>query len=101
MVMANGFIPIKQLMKVNGLQQKNKVKELRHGLMDTFIKVNLKIVNGSGRGVLTFPDGSTYEGEWSKGFMNGQGTFTWADGKQKTGTWINGKLQSNVKRKII
>ena len=46
MVMANGFIPIKQLMKVNGLQQKNKVKELRHGLMDTFIKVNLKIVNG-------------------------------------------------------
>ena len=46
MVMANGFIPIKQLMKVNGLQRKNKVKELRHGLMDTFIKVNLKIVNG-------------------------------------------------------
>ena len=41
----------------------------------------------------TFQDGSTYEGEWSKGFMNGQGTFTWADGKQKTGTWINGKLQ--------
>ena len=46
MVMVNGFIPIKQLMKVNGLQQKNKVKELRHGLMDIFIKVNLKIVNG-------------------------------------------------------
>ncbi len=34
-----------------------------------------------------------YEGEWLKGFMNGQGTFTWADGKQKSGTWINGKLQ--------
>ena len=49
MVMVNGFIPIKQLMKVNGLQQKNKVKELRHGLMDTFIKVNLKIVNGVDR----------------------------------------------------
>ena len=46
MVMVNGFIPIKQLMKVNGLQQKKKVKELRHGLMDIFIKVNLKIVNG-------------------------------------------------------
>ena len=45
------------------------------------------------KGVLTFPDGSTYDGEWSKGFMNGQGTFTWADGKQKSGTWVNGKLQ--------
>ena len=59
MVMANGFIPIKQLMKVNGLQQKNKVKELRHGLMDTFTKVNLKIVNGVDRAVsythLTLP----------------------------------------------
>ena len=41
----------------------------------------------------SFPDGSTYEGEWAKGFMNGKGTFTWSDGKEKTGTWINGKLQ--------
>ena len=46
MVLVNGFIPIRQLMKVNGLQQKKKVKELRHGLMDTFTKVNLKIVSG-------------------------------------------------------
>jgi hypothetical protein len=46
MVLVNGFIPIRQLMKANGLQQKKKVKELRHGLMDIFIKVNLKIVNG-------------------------------------------------------
>ena len=46
MVLVNGLIPIRQLMKVSGLQQKKKVKELRHGLMDIFIKVNLKIVNG-------------------------------------------------------
>ena len=39
------------------------------------------------------PDGSTYDGEWVNGFMNGQGTFTWADGKQKSGIWKNGKLQ--------
>ena len=44
-------------------------------------------------GTLTFPDGSTYEGEWDNGFMNGKGTFTWANGDQKTGIWINGKLQ--------
>ena len=48
----------------------------------------------SGQGILTFPDGSTYNGEWADGFMNGQGTFTWADdGKQKSGIWKNGKLQ--------
>ena len=47
--------------------------------------------NGYGKWVYT--DHTTYEGEWSKGFMNGQGTFTWADGKQKTGIWKNGKLQ--------
>ena len=47
----------------------------------------------SGQGVLTFPDGSKYEGEWKNGFMNGEGTFTWSDGKQKSGIWENGKLQ--------
>ena len=47
--------------------------------------------NGYGKWVYT--DKTTYEGEWAKGFMNGQGTFTWSDGKEKTGTWINGKLQ--------
>ncbi len=47
----------------------------------------------SGQGVLTFPNGATYEGEWANGFMNGKGTFTWSDGKEKTGTWVNGELQ--------
>ena len=47
----------------------------------------------NGIGVLTFPDGSTYEGEWAEGFMNGKGTFTSSDGIQMSGTWKNGKLQ--------
>ena len=93
MVMVSGYIQIKQLMKVSGLEQKNMVKELKPGQMDISIKVNLKIVLWSGLGTLNFPDGSTYEGQWANGFMNGEGTFTWSDGKQKTGTWINGKLQ--------
>ena len=42
---------------------------------------------------LTFPDGSTYEGEWANGFMNGEVKFTWTDGKEKIGIWKNGKLQ--------
>ena len=33
-------------MKVNGLVQKNMVKELKLGQMDIFIKENLKIVSG-------------------------------------------------------
>ena len=34
MDMASGFIPIKQLMKVNGLEQKNMVKEHLLGLTE-------------------------------------------------------------------
>ena len=49
MVMANGFIQIKQLMKDNGLQQKNMGKELKLGLMDIFIRANLKIASGVGK----------------------------------------------------
>ncbi len=46
MVMVNGFIQTKQLMKVSGLEQKSMVKELKLGPMDIFTKVNLKIVSG-------------------------------------------------------
>ena len=46
MVMVSGYIQIKQLMKVSELEQKNMVKELKHGQMDISIKVNLKIVCG-------------------------------------------------------
>ena len=46
MVMANGFIQIKQLMKDNGLEQKNMGKELKLGQTVISIKVNLKIVFG-------------------------------------------------------
>ena len=47
MVLVNGLIQTKQLMKGIGLVQKNMVKELKFGRMDIFIKVNLKIVSGA------------------------------------------------------
>ena len=47
MAMANGFTQIKQLMKVNGLEQKSMDKEPKPGQMDISIKVNLKIVCGA------------------------------------------------------
>ena len=43
----SGFIPIKQLIKENGFQQKNKDKVLRLGQMDIFIKENSKTVSGA------------------------------------------------------
>ena len=46
MDLANGFIQIKPLTKENGQEQKKMVRELKLGLMATFIKVNLKIVSG-------------------------------------------------------
>ena len=46
MVLGNGFIQIKLLMKASGQVPKKMVKELKLGLMDISIKVSLKIVNG-------------------------------------------------------
>ena len=46
MVLVNGLIQTKQLMKGIGLEHKNMDKELKLGQMDIFIKVNLKIVSG-------------------------------------------------------
>ena len=49
MVLVNGLIQTKQLMKGIGLVQKKMVKELKFGPMDIFIKENLKIVSGAGK----------------------------------------------------
>ena len=45
-----------------------------------------------GVGTWTYTDKTTYVGEWSVGFMNGQGTFTLADGTVKQGIWKDGEL---------
>ena len=47
MVLVNGPIQTKQLMKGNGLVLKNMDKELKFGPMDIFIKENLKIASGA------------------------------------------------------
>ena len=41
-----GLIQIKQLMQGNGKMVLKKVKELKPGLMDMFMTVNLMTVNG-------------------------------------------------------
>jgi hypothetical protein len=49
-------------------------------------------VNGmrEGRGLLTEPDGGSYDGMWSDDEFNGQGTYKWPDGARYTGEWKNG-----------
>ena len=45
----------------------------------------------SGRGTYTFNEGSKYEGEWKDGKYNGQGTYTLIDGNRFEGEWKDGK----------
>jgi len=49
----------------------------------------------NGAGVITFPDGKKYEGEWKNSKKHGKGTFTWQDGKKYFGEWINGEKHGN------
>lgn len=43
----------------------------------------------SGRGVLTWPDGSKYEGYFIEGRREGRGRFTSSDGDIYEGEWKN------------
>jgi hypothetical protein len=40
-----------------------------------------------GKGVYTWPDGMTYDGEWKDGDMHGKGVRTWPDGQTYDGEW--------------
>ena len=44
-----------------------------------------------GFGVMTWPDGRKYEGEYLNDKKNGYGIFIWKDGKEYRGYWKNGK----------
>ncbi len=84
------------------------------------VKYAGEIDNGqpNGHGKATYPDGSTYEGEWKDGeyhgqgkfnsdnigkpdnvyvgefkdgLMDGQGTYTWSNGEKYVGEWENNK----------
>ena len=43
-----------------------------------------------GVGILKFPDGSSYTGEWQNNKMHGKVIFKWSDGKVIEGKWIEG-----------
>jgi len=45
----------------------------------------------NGLGVMTYPDGHKYVGEWKDGKKNGQGTYTYPDGQKYVGRWKDDK----------
>ena len=45
----------------------------------------------NGRGIYSWRDGRTYDGEYSNDKKNGYGVYRWNDGRQYEGYWMNGK----------
>lgn len=44
-----------------------------------------------GKGIMNWPDGRTYEGEWSLDHMHNFGKMTFPDGRKYVGGWRNGQ----------
>lgn len=44
-----------------------------------------------GKGILEWPDGKKYEGDFKDDKRHGTGEFRWKDGKIYKGPWIKGK----------
>lgn len=51
---------------------------------------NFEIGQKSGSGVMLFPDGKEYSGQWKNGKQHGNGTVN-AGGKIISGVWESGK----------
>jgi hypothetical protein len=51
-------------------------------------------VNGKrdGKGVMKYPDGAVYDGEWKDGQQHGEGKYTWSNGHIYVGEFRNGNL---------
>jgi hypothetical protein len=51
-----------------------------------------------GKGILTFPDGSTYEGNWKEDKFFGKGVLTLPDGSKHDGEWSGNKFKFLFKK---
>ena len=51
----------------------------------------------NGLGIMTFPDGKKYLGQWKDGKKHGNGTFTNPNGIKFVGEWQNGKMWNVIK----
>ena len=48
--------------------------------------------NWHGKGVISWPDGRRYVGEWWNSDRTGHGTLTYPDGRVESGQWENDKF---------
>lgn len=44
-----------------------------------------------GKGIMTYPDGTTYNGEWEDNKRHGQGIYTYRNGDYYDGEWKEGR----------
>jgi hypothetical protein len=51
-----------------------------------------------GKGTLTFPDGSMYEGKWKEDKFDGKGVLTLPDGSKHEGEWSGNKFKFSSKK---
>jgi hypothetical protein len=45
---------------------------------------------------MTWTDGTSYKGEWTKGGQHGRGVMTFADGRLKDGMWEAGVFKGRT-----
>ena len=64
--------------------------------LNTINSKSIKFLNKNnlfhGKGVLKFPDGATYNGEWEAGTYHGKGEYVSKDGKKYKGQFSKGKF---------
>lgn len=49
-----------------------------------------------GKGLMTWPNGDRYDGEWKKGLQDGEGTYTYAAaGYSYSGHWVKGYIKGH------
>ena len=53
---------------------------------------NWKNDRRDGRGTYAWPDGKEYIGDWKEGIIEGAGRVTWPDGREYIGPWRDGRI---------
>ena len=54
----------------------------------------------NGKGNMTNPDNTSYEGDWSNNLMHGEGIYIDKNGSRWEGIFINGSYESKIQKKL-
>ena len=72
-------------------QIKNRIPRISPTELIALRSGNTSLDRGILKGVIKFPDGSTYAGQTSNKQFNGKGRMTHANGDIYHGEWLNGR----------